>query len=136
MDTQYNPAEDIRIRLLMVDDDINLLETLSQLLTRKGYIVTPAAGSVEANTILKNNYMVFDAVVTDLCMPEIDGIELAMMIKELPVKIPVILHTGKIDLIDEKQIAQAGIAEIIAKPYRIEKLDEIIKKAIKENGKQ
>ncbi|MGD9158057.1 MAG: response regulator [Desulfobacteraceae bacterium] len=119
------------IRLLLVDDDINLLELTSQLLFRKGYLVTPVTGSSEAITILNINHGAYDVVVTDLCMPENNGIELAIMIKTISADIPVILHTGKIDLIDERQIALAGIAEVITKPYRVEELDKIIKKVLK-----
>lgn len=132
MDKQKYPAMNADgIRLLLVDDDINLLELTSQLLYRKGYLVTPATGSSEAITILNNNNRAYDVVLTDLCMPENNGIELAIMIRELSTDIPVILHTGKIDLIDETQIARAGIAEVITKPCRVEELDEIIKRALK-----
>lgn len=131
MDEQKSPSADAeRVRLLLVDDDINVLELTSQLLFRQGYIVTPATGSSEAITILKNNHRAYDIVVTDFCMPENNGIELATMIKELSADIPVILHTGKIDLVDEKQAAKACIVEIITKPYKIEELDNIIKKVI------
>ena len=134
MDTQEYPDVDTdSIRLLLVDDDIRLLELTSQLLFRKGYIVTPATGSSEAMAILNKNHRAYDIVVTDFCMPEINGIELARMIKELSADIPIILHTAKVDLINEIQTAQVGIAQIIMKPYRVEELDEIIKKVIKEN---
>ena len=133
MNTQYNPDGDIRVHLLLVDDDINLLETMSHLLAQKGYIVTPATGSSYAITILKNKCKEFDVVVTDLCMPGINGLELAGMIREVSLDIPVILHSGKIDIINERQAAKAGIAETITKPYRVEDLDELIKKVIKGN---
>ena len=122
------------IRLLLVDDDINLLELASQLLYRRGYVVTPVTGSAYAITILKNDPSAYDVVVTDFCMPGNNGIELALMIRELSADIPIILNTGKIDLVDEKQASRAGIARIITKPYKIEDLDEIIKKVIKKNG--
>ena len=137
MDTPTNLSADADwIRLLLVDDDINLLELTSQLLFRRGYIVTPATGGSEAITILINSHKAYDIVVTDLCMPEINGIELALMIKELYTNIPIILHTAKIDLIDDGQITQAGIAALITKPYRVEELDELIKKVIKDIGRQ
>ena len=63
-------------------------------------------------------------------MPVINGIELAKLIKELPFDIPFILYSGKIDYIDETQIAQTGISEIAKKPCKINELDSTIKKAI------
>lgn len=135
MNTQVNPVTNRdRIRLLLVDDDVSLLEITALLLERQSYLVTPSTKGSEALTILNNNHAVFDAVITDYCMPNINGIELAKMIKELAGNIPIILHTGKIDLVDEKQAAQAGIAEIVTKPYKIKDLDKVIKKVIKENG--
>ena len=132
MEEQEYPAMSTDgIRLLLVDDDINLLELTSQLLFRKGYLVTPATGSSEAITILNNNHRAYDVVVTDLCMPENNGIELAIMIRKLSTDIPVILHTGKIDLVDERQLTGAGIAEVITKPYRVEELDEVIRRVLK-----
>ena len=134
MDSQVSPAADTnRIRLLLVDDDVHLLEITTLLLVRQGYLVTASTGGSEAITILNNDHKAFDAVITDYCMPTINGVELAKLIKELAGDIPVILHTGKIDLVDEKQAAQAGIVEIITKPYRIEELDKLIKKVIISN---
>ena len=131
MDTQVKPAADTdRIRLLLVDDDINLLETISRLLYRRGYLVTTATGSKEALTILKDNHKIFDAVLTDYSMPIINGLELALMIRELVANIPIVLHTGKIDLVDERKIEQAGIDETIIKPYKVNELDEVIRKLL------
>lgn len=131
MDTQVKPAADTdRIRLLLVDDDENLLDTISRLLYRRGYLVTTATGSNEALTILKDKNNIFDAVLTDYSMPVINGLELAIMIKELVANIPIVLHTGKIDLVDERMIVQAGIDETIIKPYKVNDLDEVIRKLL------
>jgi DNA-binding NtrC family response regulator len=130
---EYSSVGKDGIRLLLVDDDVNLLELTSQLLFRKGYFITPATEGSEAMAILNNNHSAYDIVVTDLCMPGINGVELAEMIKDLSPDIPVILHTAKIDLVDDAQIARAGILEVISKPYRVEDLDKIIRKVIKEN---
>lgn len=135
MDTEVNPgANTDQIRLLLVDDDVNLLETISRLLYRKGYKVTPATGSDEAITILNDDHKSVDVVVTDFYMPGINGIELAGMIREISSDIPVILHTGKIDLVDKEQVVQAGINEVIIKPYKTDELDEMIRKVIKTEG--
>ena len=129
------PAGDAdKIRILLVDDDVALLEITVLLLDRQGYYVTPFIDSKKAISKFKDHPDAFDVVLTDYCMPNIDGIQLTKMIRELSFNIPVILHTGKIDLVDEKQAARAGIARIITKPYKIGELDKIIKKVIKENG--
>ena len=120
-----------RMHILVVDDDPGMLEITLLLLGHQGYLVTPAACSKEAIGMVKENPGGFDAILTDYGMPVIDGVELAIMIKELSIDIPVILYTGKIDYIDEERLARMGITEIAKKPCKIDELDSVIKRAIK-----
>ncbi len=129
-------ADTDRIRVLVVDDDPGMLEITVLLLNHQGYLATPATGSKEAITRIKETPDGFDAVLTDYGMPVINGIELAGMIKELPVDIPVILYTGKIDYIDETRLARIGITDIAQKPCKIDKLDSVIKKAVNKKRAQ
>ena len=121
------------IRILFVDDDPALLEVTALLLAHQGYLVTPAIGGKEAITKIKDKPDEFDVVLTDYSMPIINGLELAILIKKLSFNIPVILCTGKPNLIDERQIAEAGIASIAPKPCTIQDLDSIIKKVLNTN---
>ena len=131
MDKNINQTDDTdRIRILVVDDNPGMLEITVLLLKHQGFLVTPAAGSKEAITRIKDTPDGFDAVLTDFGMPVINGFELAGMIKELSEDMPVILYTGKIDYIDEARLAQMGVTEIAKKPCKIDMLDSIIKKAI------
>ena len=91
-------------------------------------------GSKEAISMLKEKPETFDAVLTDYGMPVIDGIELAIMIKELAINIPFILYTGKSVSLDKARMDQIGITEIANKPCKIDELNSIIKKAIKKNS--
>ena len=135
METNICPiADSAGLRLLLVDDDLKLLEITSSLLERKGYLVTSAAGSDEAIAILENDHRAFDIVVTDFCMPGLNGIELAGIIKGISADIPIILNTGEITMLDEIKKAPTGIARIILKPYRINDLDAMIREVIEENG--
>ena len=129
MDTGDNTSERLaRPHILVVEDDQALLDITIQLIERLGYSVTAATGSNEAITKLKENPDTFDVVFTDYDLPIIDGVELAKIIKEISCEIPIILCSGKIDLIDESQIAAAGIAGVARKPYSINDLDSIIKR--------
>lgn len=136
MNTSFNPNINTdRLRILVVDDDAGMLEITARLLDHQGYLVTPAIGSKEAINLLKEKPGAFDAVLTDYGMPVVDGIELAIMIKELSINIPFILYTGKNVFLDEKRMDQIGITEIANKPCRIDELNSIIKKAINRNPK-
>ena len=114
--------------ILLVDDDILLLDTIKKLLEVMGYIVISATGSIEAIDLMKRSK--FDVVITDYSMPDMNGIEMVIKAKKILAGIPKILYTGRIDLITEKQITEAGIDEIVRKPCRISRLDSIIKKVM------
>ena len=130
-----NPNENLNsVHILVVDDDPGMLEITARLLNYQGYLVTPAMGSKEAISMLKEKPETFDAVLTDYGMPVIDGIELAIMIKELAINIPFILYTGKSVSLDKARMDQIGITEIANKPCKIDELNSIIKKAIKKNS--
>ena len=120
-------------RILLVDDDILMLDTTKELLEVLGYIVTSATGSSEAIDLMKS--IRFDVVVTDYSMPGMNGVEMILKAKKILEGTPIILYTGWIDLITEKQITGAGIDEIVRKPCRIAKLDSIIKKVMAEKTK-
>ena len=129
MDLNVNAAGKLaKPHILLVEDDQALLDITIQLIELLGYSVTAATGSNEAITKLKENPDTFDVVFTDYDLPIIDGVELAKIIKEISCEIPIILCSGKIDLIDESQIAAAGIAGVARKPYSINDLDSIIKR--------
>ena len=132
MDTNSNENTD-RVHILVVDDDPGMLEITVMLLDHQGYLVTPAIGSKEAVSKLKENPDAFDAVLTDFGMPVINGVELAIMIKELSINIPFILYSGKNVSLDKIRMAQIGITEIANKPCKIDELDSIIKRAIKKS---
>ena len=116
------------IHIILADDDPVLLDTTKELLEMLGYYVTTAIGGHEAIALMKRS--LFDVVITDYDMPEMNGLELASIVKKNLVKTPLILFSGRLDLIDERQIAEAGVTEVVSKPCTIKKLDCIIKKAI------
>ena len=132
---KVNPVknEERATHILLVDDDISLLDTIKKLLEVMGYIVISATGSREAIDLMKSCKL--DVVITDYSMPDMNGIEMVIEAKKILVGIPKILYTGRIDLIGEKQITEAGIDEVVTKPCRISKLDSIIKKVMTEKKK-
>ncbi len=65
---------------LVVDDDVIVSKLVRRVLTEAGWLVTSAVSGNEAMTILKNQR--FDLVVTDIVMPEVDGIEIIAAVRE------------------------------------------------------
>jgi two-component system chemotaxis response regulator CheY len=123
-------------RILVVDDDPGMLEVTALLLGHEGYNVTKAVGSSEALIILKEEHTLFDLVLTDYNMPVINGIDLAMSIRELSDELPVILYTGKNDNINDMLKEKARISAVATKPCTVNRLDKIIKDVISEKGRK
>ncbi len=114
--------------ILLVDDDSEILELLSEML-HPIYEIHLAKNGVEALHILDNKNI--DLVVSDVMMPEMDGIELCCKIRENfdTSHLPVVLLTAKAEIEDRIKGLQAGADSYIPKPFhpdhlkiRIEKL--------------
>lgn len=117
--------------ILFVEDEESLIKVAEQVLTRKGYNVTVATRSKEAIKLVEAMPDKFDLIITDLKMAEITGLELGKMIKRGHPEIPVILSTGLIS-VDYADMAEAGIAGILKKPYTLSELLNIVDKVIGE----
>jgi two-component system, cell cycle sensor histidine kinase and response regulator CckA len=124
-----------RIHILVIDDDQAVLKVTTLLLERQGYLVSSAISGKEAFTKIIENSDAFDIVLTDYGMPNMNGIELAMMIKEHSIKTPIILFTGDDNEIYESLITQAGISAVARKPCSMIELDSIIKCTISNKRK-
>jgi DNA-binding response OmpR family regulator len=105
-------------KILLVDDNDEFREQSSQLLRRAKHTVTTAANGNEALRLVQDN--VFDLVITDLIMPEKEGIEtIVKMRKKIPtLKIIAMSGGGLIAPEDYLVIARKlGVAQTLAKPF-------------------
>ena len=109
-------APQVHGRILLVDDELIVLSSVSKALKHLGYEVTAVEDSGEAFAVFSRSPGEFDLVITDLTMPGMSGIELAEKIKELSPDVPVILCTGFNDIIDEQEAREKGITGLIFKP--------------------
>ena len=121
------------IHILFVDDGSYLVGITKELLERLGYIITSVHNSIEAIELIREYHDVFDVMITDYSMPGMNGIDLAIEANTLLADIPIILYTGKVELIDKEKITETGINEIVCKPCKINNLDTIIKNVIDQN---
>lgn len=81
-------------KILIVDDEQDILQMLSKLLTQENYQVKTALGGEEAIAIFKSDPEPFDAVITDMRMPGLDGIGVINALKEIDEFIEIIILTG------------------------------------------
>ena len=102
-------------RVLIVDDDIDLLQTLVRLLGRFGYTCLTASSGHKGIGLIDAESP--DLVVTDLHMPGIDGIAVARHAQERTPPIPVILMTAYASRETERQAGEVGVTIHLAKPF-------------------
>jgi two-component system response regulator AtoC len=116
-------------KILIVDDEINMRLVLTAMLKKEGYEVASASNGQEALQILKSGRIA--AVVTDLKMPNIDGMELLNHITLQHPAIPVIMITAHGTVATAVEALKKGALDYITKPFELDELKNVISKAIK-----
>lgn len=101
-------------KTLIVDDDPNIREVLSVLLSSEGYDVTEAENGTMA--LEKVNSMAFDIVILDIMMPDMDGIEVCRRIREKS-SVPVLFLTAKSQDRDKVEAYTTGGDDFLEKPF-------------------
>jgi putative two-component system response regulator len=117
--------------VLVVDDDMYVLESVVALLTQFGYAVIPCRNGEEA--LHKVQGTEFDAILTDIKMPVMSGIELLEIIHNMNPDIPVILMTAYAELDIAVEAIKKGAFDFIIKPYKPTYLLHSIEKGVKYN---
>lgn len=119
-------------RVLLVDDDASLLKLLSIRIESKGYQVTTCESGMAALQLLKSQ--VFDAVITDLRMDEMDGMALHRQLQSRYPALPVIMMTAHGSIPDAVEATKQGIFAFITKPVDKDELFDSLAKAIEIHG--
>jgi CheY-like chemotaxis protein len=118
-------------RVLLVEDNDDVGAFSTELLEDLGYTVRRVAEANAALAILAANEFAVDLVFSDVIMPGMNGVELAGIIRERYPGLPVVLTSGYSNVLAEN--AHHGF-ELIQKPYSVESLSRILKKAIAERA--
>jgi two-component system CheB/CheR fusion protein len=115
------------MRILLVDDTPDTLETFGYLLEHEGAAVTPATSGAEALRLAENES--FDLVISDVGMPEMDGYEMMRQMRDRPSTrdLPAIALTGYGRPQDVQRALAAGFNAHVDKPVDMEHLREVIK---------
>ncbi len=114
-------------RVLVVEDNEDVGQFSTELLKDLGYIIRWARSADEALTVLAEDEFAVDLVFSDVIMPGMNGVELAGVIRERYPGLPVVLTSGYSNVLAEN--ADRGF-ELIQKPYSVESLSRILRKAI------
>ena len=107
--------EVFNIQILVVDDEEPIRKLISTLLSTQGYqCITASNGSEALNKILQNT---FGAVITDIVMPEMDGITLIKKLLSLYPNLPVMVMTGFSQEYPTESALSVGARDFITKPF-------------------
>jgi DNA-binding NtrC family response regulator len=115
------------LRILIVDDEEELVSTLAERLALRGFQIESATSGEEALRLVREHD--FSVLIVDVKMPGIDGLELTSAIKRDAPELPVILFTGHSSVADAQHGIECGASEYVMKPVDIDVLIEKIKKA-------
>ena len=111
-------------RVLLVDDDESILFVLRRIVTRRGWEALAARSGVEALELVDRA----DAVVTDFCMPGMNGLELLDAIRRRDETLPVILVTGQERF--ALRACSAGAYDYLLKPFDADALAMALDRAL------
>ncbi|OXA82547.1 two-component system, NtrC family, response regulator HydG [Flavobacterium aquidurense] len=116
-------------KILLIEDDISFCKLLEKFLIKKAYDVTVAFSAEEARLAMKKES--FDLILTDLRLPDSDGIGLMSEFKISNPEIPVILMTGYSDVNTAVKAIKNGAADYISKPFNPDEVLLVITNALK-----
>lgn len=119
-------------RILVVDDDLQLLEMAGQSLRRLGYSVSTQSSSVAALRLFRAKPHDFDLVISDMTMPKMTGDDLAVELLKIRPDLPVIVLTGYSKKISEQLAADIGIKAFAYKPLIKRDLAEMVRRVLDE----
>ncbi len=116
-------------KILIIEDDAAFSQMLQKFLTKHGHEIFASYTALDAKLKLKATN--FDLVITDLRLPDYDGIQLLSDIKEISTKIPVILMTGYAEVGTAVAAMKKGALDYISKPFTPDEILMIISNALK-----
>jgi EAL domain-containing protein (putative c-di-GMP-specific phosphodiesterase class I)/ActR/RegA family two-component response regulator len=125
---QSAPPESSRSRVLVVDDEPMLLEAIAQALRLAGHDVRTALNGHEAVVLL--DAQKFDAIVSDVRMPGMDGIQFLRAVRERDNDVPVVLMTGGLELETAIDAVTFGAMQYLLKPFESEALKTVVARAV------
>jgi DNA-binding NtrC family response regulator len=120
-------------KLLIIDDNKEILDALYDFLSKKNYDVVSASNGLEGLKLIENEKQGFDLVITDLIMPDISGVALISIIKKKYPDTRVVAITGWGEH-PEALATEAEADYVLEKPFELSELDKLIKKLLSSKG--
>lgn len=115
-----NMEDHIMLKILIAEDDRELRQLFSHVLTKNGYAVKGVSNGKEALDAMDNDY--FDLVITDIMMPVLDGYELVRQLRDTGNITPVLMITAKDAFDDMSQGFVSGTDDYMVKPVNVNEM--------------
>lgn len=122
------------IDLLLVDDEVEFLDSTATPLKRRGFSVSTAQDGETALGLLGMRH--FDVVFLDVKMPGMDGVDVFRQIKHLVPDVPVVLLTGHGSVQQAFETSKEGVFEYLAKPCEVERIADVASRAARRSALQ
>ena len=110
------------VKILVVDDERAVRESLRRALELEGYEIELAADGREALSLLMDDHPQPDAVILDVLMPGVDGLEVCRRLREAGNRVPVLMLTARDEVQNRVAGLDAGADDYVTKPFALEEL--------------
>jgi two-component system, OmpR family, response regulator MprA len=122
------------MKILVVDDERAVRESLRRALTLEGYDVELASDGTEALELLDDGAATADAVVLDVLMPRLNGLEVCRRLRASGNRIPVLMLTARDQVEDRVEGLDAGADDYVVKPLALEELLARVRALLRRSG--
>jgi CheY-like chemotaxis protein/rubrerythrin len=121
---RWEPAPASRRRILIVDDDLDMVDTCARILRLSGHHCLTATSGRAALALLQSHRP--DLILADLRMPEMDGLALLTHARRVAPRVPVVIFTGYGSTETARQAREAGAAAYLEKPFGVGELRDVV----------
>ena len=111
------------MNLLVVEDDIKILNNISEYLELCGHIVDSASDGIQALNLIEQPDLNYDLLLIDLNLPRLDGFQLVQKIKKKAPILPIIIITARDQLDDKLKGFEIGVDDYLIKPFALAELN-------------
>lgn len=118
------------LRILLVDDNVFVADTMNHLLTREGHVVTYAQNGEDAWALCTGGTSAFDLVMTDQNMPVVTGVELLRRLRKAGSKVCVMVVSGHLAPELVQELESLGVNGVLGKPFTQKQLLDAVREAL------
>ena len=111
------------MRILVIEDDIDILNNISEYLQLNGYLVDSASDGLQAMNLVDQYRQHYDLLLIDLNLPRLDGLQLIKNIKKVISTLPIIIITARDQLDDKLDGFAMGVDDYLIKPFALAELN-------------